>query len=242
MAVSVRLNELSMPWLDRRRLVGLALAALAGFLVLMLTQPDPRVGILVAANDLVPGRALTQDDVAVRYVASSVGLVEGTTIGDLSEWSLRAPIDAGEPLIPSNLQPPELLAYPNVIALSLDQSHAVLGRLVAGDRVDIYRTSDRGLSRRRSPSWLQPACTWWNRALQSRASTPIVSIFSSPWMRTLHFSSRDRLVMVRSTWSGLHHDGAGCHGAFGKGVGTKPRGIRQGYRSDPCRSQSVPTP
>ncbi|MCZ7533356.1 MAG: hypothetical protein M5U23_08130 [Acidimicrobiia bacterium] len=145
MAVSVRLNELSMPWLDRRRLVGLALAALAGFLVLMLTQPDPRVGILVAANDLVPGRALTQDDVAVRYVASSVGLVEGTTIGDLSEWSLRAPIDAGEPLIPSNLQPPELLAYPNVIALSLDQSHAVLGRLVAGDRVDIYRTSDRGL-------------------------------------------------------------------------------------------------
>ncbi len=145
MAVSIRLDELSIPWLDRKRLVGLGLAAIAGLLVLMLTQPDPRVGVLVAANDLVPGRALTQDDVTVRYVASSVGMVEGTTIGDLSEWSLRAPVDAGEPLIPSNLQPPELLAYPNVIALSLDQSHAVLGRLVAGDRVDIYRTSDQGL-------------------------------------------------------------------------------------------------
>lgn len=145
MAVSVHLNELSIPWLDRRRLLGLALAAIAGLLVLTMTQPDPKVGILVAVNDLVPGHALSQADVAVRYVASSEGLVEGTTIGDLSEWSLRSPIDAGEPLIPSNLQPPEMLAYPNVIALSLDQSHAVLGKLVGGDRVDIYRTSASGL-------------------------------------------------------------------------------------------------
>lgn len=145
MAVSVHLNELSIPWLDRKRILGLVLATIAGLLVLILTQPDPQVGVLVAANDLVPGRALTQGDVAVRYVASSEGLVEGTSVGELSEWSLRTPINAGEPLLPSNLQPPELLAHPNVIALSLDQSHAVLGRLIAGDRVDIYRTSTQGL-------------------------------------------------------------------------------------------------
>jgi len=144
MAISVRLNELSVPWFDRRRLVGVVLAVAAGLLVLMLTQPEPRVGILVAARDLDPGRALTQADVSVRYVASSEGLVPGNTLEELPNWSLRAPVNAGEPLTPSNLQPPELLAYPNVIALSLDQAHAVLGRLVAGDRVDIYRTVTSG--------------------------------------------------------------------------------------------------
>lgn len=145
MATSVRLQEFSIPWFDRRRLIGVALAVVAGLLMLMLTQPEPKVGILVAARDLVPGRALTQDDVSIRYVASSEGLVPGTTLEELSQWSLRAPVDTGEPLTPSNLQPPELLAYPNVIALSLDQAHAVLGRLVAGDRVDIYRTVTAGM-------------------------------------------------------------------------------------------------
>jgi Flp pilus assembly protein CpaB len=38
-----------------------------------------------------------------------------------------------------------LLEAPNVIALSLDESHAVLGRLLPGDRVDVYVTVGNGL-------------------------------------------------------------------------------------------------
>jgi hypothetical protein len=42
------------------------------------------------------------------------------------------------------MQPPELVATPNVIALSLAPQNAVLGQLVAGDKVDIYLTNTDG--------------------------------------------------------------------------------------------------
>lgn len=144
MAVSVRLSEVAVPWFDRRRLFGLVLAAVAGLLVLMITRPAPVVPILVASGDLQPGQGLTSNDVTVRYVESSSGLVEGASLGELADWSVRVPIVAGEPLLPSLLQPPEILVAPNVVALSLDPAHAVLGRLVAGDRVDVYQTANGG--------------------------------------------------------------------------------------------------
>jgi Flp pilus assembly protein CpaB len=144
MAISVRLAEWSFPAIDRKRVLGIILALVAALLVLAVTRPEPQVPVLIASGDLVAGQALTADDVTVRYMASSEGLVEGTGLGDLSDWSLRVPLQAGEPLLPSLLLPPEMLVAPNVIALSLDQSHAVLGRLVAGDRVDVYRTTDGG--------------------------------------------------------------------------------------------------
>lgn len=144
MALGISSHALSMPSLDRKRVVGAVLAVITALLVLQLTRPPERTPILIAAADISPGTALTADDVAVRYVQSSDGLVEGSSIGDLATWSLRAPIEAGEPLVPSLLQPPELLEAPNVIALSLDESHAVLGRLMPGDRVDVYVTSSDG--------------------------------------------------------------------------------------------------
>ena len=144
MALGISLPAVSMPSLDRKRAIGVVLAVIAALLVLHLTQPPDRIPILVASADISPGQALTADDVVVRYVQSAEGLVEGSSIGDLATWSLRAPIAAGEPLVPSLLRPPELLEAPNVIALSLDESHAVLGRLVSGDRVDVYVTSADG--------------------------------------------------------------------------------------------------
>jgi Flp pilus assembly protein CpaB len=145
MALGIRTRALSLPSIDRKRIVGLVLAAIAALLVLLLTQPPDRIPVLIASADIPPGQALTADDVTVRYVESADGLVEGSTLGDLASWSLRAPIAEGEPLVPSLLQPPELLDAPNVIALSLDASHAVLGRLVSGDRVDVYVTVGNGL-------------------------------------------------------------------------------------------------
>jgi Flp pilus assembly protein CpaB len=145
MALGIRTRALSLPSIDRKRIAGLVLAAIAALLVLLLTQPPDRIPVLIASADIPPGQALTADDVTVRYVESADGLVEGSTLGDLASWSLRAPIAEGEPLVPSLLQPPELLDAPNVIALSLDASHAVLGRLVSGDRVDVYVTVGNGL-------------------------------------------------------------------------------------------------
>ncbi|MEZ5175919.1 MAG: RcpC/CpaB family pilus assembly protein [Acidimicrobiia bacterium] len=144
MAISIRARGWSLPTLDRRRLIGIALAAFAGILVLFLTQPAPRIGVLVAAEDLRPGVPLTSDSVTVRWVSSAEGFVDLDSFDAIENWTLRAPLVAGEPLIPSLLQSPEVSAMPNVIALSLDESHAVLGRIAPGDRVDLYRTSTSG--------------------------------------------------------------------------------------------------
>jgi Flp pilus assembly protein CpaB len=145
MALGIRARTLSIPSMDRKRILGLVLAAIAALLVLLLTKPPDRIPVLIASADIAPGQALTADDVSVRYVESAEGFVQGSSLGDLDSWSLRAPIAEGEPLVPSLLQPPELREAPNVIALSLDESHAVLGRLVPGDRVDVYVTVGNGL-------------------------------------------------------------------------------------------------
>jgi Flp pilus assembly protein CpaB len=145
MALGVRVRDLALPNVDRRMAIGAILAGIAALGVLVLTKPPERVPVLVAGSDLVAGRPLGEMDVQVRYVDSSTGLVTGDSVGDLEEWSLRVPLAEGEPLVASLMQPPEVLASPNVIALSLQAQNAVLGRLVAGDKVDVYMTSKGGI-------------------------------------------------------------------------------------------------
>jgi len=126
---------------DRRTLLGVALAALAATLVLVLTRPTATVPVLVAGSDLPAGTPLGELDVTVRRVADPTGLVEGTGIGELSQWQLRTPLQAGEPLLSSLLEPPAMAAASSTMALSLDATHAVLGRISPGDRIDLYLTN-----------------------------------------------------------------------------------------------------
>ncbi len=143
MAIGVRVRDLSIPRPDPRTLIGIGLAAVAALLVLWLTQPDPSVPVLVAGSDLPSGTPLSELDISVRHTADSTGLVEGDSPGDLSAWVLAAPLTAGEPLLPSLLRPPDVQAAPDLLAVELDQAHAVLGRIDPGDRVDVYATTSR---------------------------------------------------------------------------------------------------
>jgi Flp pilus assembly protein CpaB len=138
--MAVRVPNLALPNVDRRTLLGIGLAAVAATLVLLVTRPVPTAPVLVAGSDLAAGTPLAELDIDVRQVADSAGLVEGTELGDLAGWTLTVPLAAGEPLLPSLLAPPELLTAPNLIALDIEAAHAVLGRLAAGDRVDVYAT------------------------------------------------------------------------------------------------------
>jgi len=145
MALGVRVRDIALPSVDRRMILGAILAAIAALGVLVLTRPPDRIPVLAAGSDLSAGRPLSELDIEVRYVESSTGLVIGDSVGELGDWSLRVPLEEGEPLIASLMQPPELVATPNVIALSLAPQNAVLGQLVAGDKVDIYLTDADGL-------------------------------------------------------------------------------------------------
>ncbi len=145
MAIGVGIRDISLPHVDRRMIIGGILAAITALGVLQLTKPPERLPVLVAGSDLVAGRPLSEMDIEVRYVDSATGLVAGDSVGDLADWSLRVPLAEGEPLVTSLMQPPELVTSPNVIALSLPAENAVLGRLVAGDKVDVYVTYTGGL-------------------------------------------------------------------------------------------------
>ncbi len=139
--VGMRRRGLALPRVDRRTLAGIVLAAAAALAVLVVTRPAPTIPTLVAAADLPAGMPMTGADVAVRHVPSAAGLVEGDALGDLEGWSLAAPLASGEPLLPSLLRAPARLDHPDVIAIALPETQAVLGRLAAGDLVDIYATT-----------------------------------------------------------------------------------------------------
>lgn len=140
MAILVRMRDVSLPSVDRRMIAGGILAAIAALGVLQITKPPDLLPVLVAGSGLPAGRPLADLDVDVRYVESTVGLVTGDSVGELADWSLRVPLAEGEPLVVSLLRPPELVSFPNIVALSLDGENAVLGRLTGGDRVDVYVT------------------------------------------------------------------------------------------------------
>ena len=140
MAVAEFRRTLSLPTVDRRTLAGIAMAAVAALLVLVLTRPAPTVPVLVAGADLPAGTALETLDVTVRQVENGTGLVLGDDLGELAGWTLAIPVAAGEPLVPSALRPPAMTTRPDLLALSLDADRAVLGRLAPGDLVDVYVT------------------------------------------------------------------------------------------------------
>ena len=137
--LGVRRWEFAVP--DRRTLAGLALGAAAAVLVLVVTRPATTVPVLVADSDLPAGTALRELDVGVRRVTDPTGLVAGDDLGELADWYLARPVAAGEPLVPSLLEPPAVATAPARMALSVDAAHAVLGRLSPGDRIDVYRTT-----------------------------------------------------------------------------------------------------
>ena len=144
MAVRAWPSTLAVPQIDRRTVIAALLAAIAAALVLVVTQPPDRTPVLVAGSDLPTGAALADLDLEVRYVEIADGLVWGTEPGELAGWSLRIPIAEGEPLVASALLPPQQVAAPNLIALSLDLEHAVLGQIGPGDSVDVYSTVSDG--------------------------------------------------------------------------------------------------
>ena len=129
------------PALDRRTVGGAVLALTAALLVLIATRPPPTTPVLVAAAALGPGVPLDAGSLAIRNTAEPAGMVTAGSPDEYAGWVLTAPLDAGEPIPASQIQPPERIDHPDVIAVALPEEHAVLGDLRAGDRVDVYLTA-----------------------------------------------------------------------------------------------------
>lgn len=146
MAVRSPALPASLPRLDRRIVLAGLLSAGAAVLVLLLTQPPEQTPVLVAGADLPAGHVLAAEDVGVRYVEDPTGLVVGDAIGELAGFSLSVPLTEGQPLLGPIMHPPEVVDAPRSLALSVPLERAVLGRVAAGDRVDVYVTVADGVA------------------------------------------------------------------------------------------------
>jgi hypothetical protein len=118
-----------------------ALALIAGLTVLSLTRPPERVDMLVAAEALPAGLPLE----TLAFTNASVEPIPGIVLADqapqLVGWTLAVDLPEGAPLTESVLEPPPG-AVPQLIAITLEMGHAVQGKLIAGDLVDIYVTDE----------------------------------------------------------------------------------------------------
>jgi len=126
---------------DRRTLIGAALAVTAAVLVLVITRPAATTTVLVADADLAAGVPLSTQQIGLRETTAPEGLIAADDPDAFADWALAAPLDSGEPIPASLLLPEARQAHPDVVALALDEDHAVLGVLRTGDRVDVYLTA-----------------------------------------------------------------------------------------------------
>ncbi|MCV7282706.1 flagella basal body P-ring formation protein FlgA [Mycolicibacterium flavescens] len=141
-----RLAELARPdWtrtMAARRVAAAALVVLAAVAALRPDPADERVAVVVAARDLTPGAALTEDDVRIE-TASATAVPDGVQADASAVLGRRpaGPVRRGEPLTDVRLLSPRLVeatAGPNarIVPLTLDDG-AVLDLLRTGDVVDV---------------------------------------------------------------------------------------------------------
>ncbi len=125
---------------DRRTWLGIALAATAALLTLSISKPAPTVDVVFAGEDLPAGVRLADLTLVTRQLPASFGMLNEQDLDAVGEWTLAEPIGQDEPVLPSLLRAPALAENPDLFALAVDPSHAVLGRISAGDYVDVYVT------------------------------------------------------------------------------------------------------
>ncbi|MBT8249753.1 MAG: hypothetical protein KJN81_05785 [Acidimicrobiia bacterium] len=125
---------------DRRTWLGIALAATAALLTLSISKPAPTVDVIFAGEDLPAGVRLADLTLVTRQMPASFGMLNEQDLDAVGEWTLAEPIGQDEPILPSLLRAPALAENPDLFALAVDPSHAVLGRISAGDYVDVYVT------------------------------------------------------------------------------------------------------
>jgi Flp pilus assembly protein CpaB len=141
--VSERLAAL--PTIDRRTALAIAAGFASALLVLALTAPPSLTAVLVADGPLPAGTALGDLPVTYRNVDNTDGLIVGSDIGELADWTLVTPLAEGEPLLVSLIQPPQQVTAPQQMALAIPATQAVLGEIQAGDTVDILVTRSAGV-------------------------------------------------------------------------------------------------
>lgn len=121
------------------------------------TQPQTTVR-LVAASDLAPGEAITEDSVATQAVPLQWAGSEGLAPEHFSTWEgsvLIHGLQAGEQVLATNLRAPEPQSIASIltpgrraVTITVDDASVQTGLVRQGNWVDIYVTHDDGVQPR----------------------------------------------------------------------------------------------
>lgn len=124
-------------------LAGIA-TVLANYAVLR--GAEERVEVLVADQALAAGTVLTPEHVATAEVGAGgtvpSRLVAGDRRDEVVGAVLTGPLQPGDPLRRSDLQPAAAPDGQRAMSVPVDAAHAVGGQLARGDRVDVLATFD----------------------------------------------------------------------------------------------------
>ncbi len=117
--------------------------------------------VVVANENLSPGQTLRAQDVALREIPLTylpAAAIDQGTWADVAGGRLTHPVDAGKPLLPSQVQQTTEARLADLITLGdraitipVGGSSAIAGLLEPGDRVDLMLTLGRGDERRTLP-------------------------------------------------------------------------------------------
>jgi len=137
---------LRMPRVDTRLVVGLLLVAVSVVAGLRLSAREDRaVMVLAARHDLTAGHVITAADLAPTPVDAAPGALRGFV-----PTAARSPVGRvlREPLAAGALVPRRSLGAKarrgREVTIPITPEHALGGALVAGDRVDVLASFDKG--------------------------------------------------------------------------------------------------
>jgi len=123
-----------------KKFLPIVLAIVVFGVAFALNQPEPQVGVVVAAADLPEGKVLSETDLTVKELPKSLA-PEGA-VGEVSALvgqRLRVSRSAGDPILPAHLGGEALELQPNerAVALEVSASQGLAGLLKPGDRVGL---------------------------------------------------------------------------------------------------------
>lgn len=191
-----------------RALVGallMSLAAVGVFLAYTGASEAPRDALVVAARTIQVGEEITIDDVRVVRAELPRSIEEATfaTTDDVLGRVALGPIEKGEIVQAGAVTADRLGDRGNEVALTLPREQLAVGRLKAGERVDVFVTyEDRTTSVARGAEVVQIATSSDGSLTSDREVSVVVSVASGEVVAAIvHALRTGDVTVVRSTFA-----------------------------------------
>jgi Flp pilus assembly protein CpaB len=159
---------------------------------------------VVAATDLRAGQVIDREDVSVARGSLPAGAAGFASVDDVVGRAALGPMSSGELVQTGSVTPDRKAGVPRrEIALSLPREQLAVGRLRAGDRVDVFVTyEERTVAVVQGAEVLQLVASEEGSLTSSREVELVVAVESGDLLTALvHALRTGEITVVRSTFA-----------------------------------------